>query len=109
VRKGKEKMKCPYCEKEIPGKTCPGCGTVTPGEARYCMECGSLLADYSEDYSEETDSGYGEEGLDLEDRVLCPDGTCTGIIVDGKCTECGKPFTSDEPAEEEGEGDGLHV
>jgi hypothetical protein len=23
--------------------------------------------------------------------VLCPDGTCTGIIVDGKCTECGKP------------------
>jgi len=33
-----------------------------------------------------------EEGLDLENRILCPDGNCTGIIVDGKCSECGKPY-----------------
>jgi len=33
-----------------------------------------------------------EDGLDLESRVLCPDGNCTGIIVDGKCSECGKPY-----------------
>jgi len=31
-----------------------------------------------------------EEVFDLDDRVLCPDGNCTGIIIDGKCTECGK-------------------
>jgi hypothetical protein len=33
-----------------------------------------------------------EEGMDLEHRVLCPDGNCTGIIIDGKCSECGKPY-----------------
>jgi hypothetical protein len=33
-----------------------------------------------------------EEGVDLDDRVLCPDGNCTGIIIDGKCSECGKPY-----------------
>jgi hypothetical protein len=33
-----------------------------------------------------------EDGPDLDNRVLCPDGNCTGIIVDGKCSECGKPF-----------------
>ena len=31
-----------------------------------------------------------DNGLEFEDRVLCSDGTCTGIIVNGKCTECGK-------------------
>lgn len=30
--------------------------------------------------------------LDLGRRVLCPDGTCTGVIgPDGKCSECGRP------------------
>jgi DNA-directed RNA polymerase subunit RPC12/RpoP len=33
-----------------------------------------------------------EEGLDLDSRILCPDGNCTGIILDGKCSECGKPL-----------------
>jgi hypothetical protein len=32
-----------------------------------------------------------EEEFDFENRVLCPDGSCTGIIVDGKCVECGRP------------------
>jgi DNA-directed RNA polymerase subunit RPC12/RpoP len=102
-------MKCPYCEKEIPGITCPDCGAVTPEEAQYCMKCGSLLTDHSEDRPEETDSWENEESLDMDDRVLCPDGTCTGIIVDGRCTECGEPFVSDEEVKAEGEGDGPHV
>lgn len=29
-----------------------------------------------------------------ENRVLCSDGCCIGVIgVDGKCKECGKPFS----------------
>ncbi|HDZ23772.1 MAG: hypothetical protein DRN37_05615 [Thermoplasmata archaeon] len=91
-------MKCPYCEKEIPGKTCPDCGAVIPEEARYCMQCGSLQVI---DYADETISPDGEVDLDFENRILCPDGNCTGIIVDGKCTECGKTFTPDELAQEE--------
>jgi uncharacterized OB-fold protein len=90
-------MKCPHCEKEISGKTCPECGSETPGEARYCMECGNLL-EYAE---EETTVDTEDDEIDFEDRVLCPDGTCTGIIVDGKCTECGKPFVPTGSMEEE--------
>jgi len=91
-------MKCPHCEKEIPGRTCPNCSATTPGEARYCMECGSSL-----DYSEETiptNSTNEEDLVDFENRILCPDGTCTGIIVDGTCTECGKTFASEDLPEE---------
>jgi hypothetical protein len=40
----------------------------------------------------ERESTSDQEDFDLEDRILCPDGTCTGIIVNGKCTECGKPY-----------------
>jgi hypothetical protein len=31
-----------------------------------------------------------DDAFDIENRVLCPDGTCTGIIVNGRCIECGK-------------------
>ncbi len=79
-------MKCPHCDQEIPGVACPHCGETMPNEAKYCMLCGCLL--------EALPAGDTEEGdeFDFENRILCPDGTCTGIIVDGKCTVCGKPY-----------------
>ena len=80
-------MECPHCHQEITGKTCPDCGTDIPMESRYCMNCGSNV----EEESENEDLLEPDNGFDLEDRVLCSDGTCTGIIIDGKCTECGKP------------------
>lgn len=86
-------MKCPYCEKEIPGITCPQCGSVSPEEAKFCMECGVSLVEEVEDTFED------DNGFDLGDRILCPDGTCTGIIVDGRCSECGK--TPDEVKKQE--------
>ena len=31
-----------------------------------------------------------DDAFDLESRVLCPDGTCIGVIgADGRCKECG--------------------
>jgi len=77
-------MKCPHCEKEIPGLPCQQCDEVNPEEADYCMKCGSPLEQDSGDIIED------DNGFDSEDRVLCPDGTCTGIMINGKCTECGK-------------------
>ncbi len=65
---------------------CPECGSQVPGESRYCMTCGASFK------SEASGAGDADEGLDLENRVLCPDGNCTGIIIDGKCSECGKPY-----------------
>lgn len=57
------------------------------------MECGVSLVEEVEDTFEDDD------GFDLGDRILCPDGTCTGIIVDGRCSECGR--TPDEVKKQE--------
>ena len=78
-------MECPHCNQEIPGKECPECGTVVPSESKFCMDCGQDL----EIKTSETDENL--DGFDLENRTLCSDGTCTGIIINGKCSECGKP------------------
>jgi len=79
-------MECPHCNKEIPGEPCPECDTIVPFTSRFCMECGASL-DFQSPEPVDDDDAYS-----LENRVLCPDGTCTGIIVNGKCTECGKNY-----------------
>ena len=111
-------MKCPHCDKEIPGTPCPNCGEPVFEGANYCMACGAPLKEGMERVSHHEEVLEDDGELDLESRVLCPDGTCTGIIVDGKCTECGrlvgaygefiqqettpavqgKPFTEEDPA-----------
>ncbi len=50
-------MKCPYCEKEIPGITCQQCRSVSPEEAKFCMECGVSLVEEVEDTFED-DNGF---------------------------------------------------
>ncbi|MFH1241624.1 MAG: zinc ribbon domain-containing protein [Pseudomonadota bacterium] len=82
-------MKCPHCNEEIQGTPCPQCESTVPEGANYCMECGYGLR-HHDDVTAEAGDGEEAYGFDLEDRVLCPDGTCTGIIIDGKCSECGK-------------------
>ena len=80
-------MKCPHCNEEIPGKKCPNCEAESLFDSRYCSSCGELIED--QETLSDTWSNDGEV-FDMDDRILCPDGTCTGIIVEGKCTECGK-------------------
>jgi len=88
-------MKCPHCEKEIPGSPCPKCGEAVFEDANYCMACGTPLKEELKEVPR-YDDVFDEDGdFDLEDRVLCPDGTCTGIIIDGKCTECGRMVGDD--------------
>lgn len=81
-------IKCPECNKEIEGIKCPDCGETTPLESRYCINCGSGITQGQEQEQEQAD--HDDSDFDLENRVLCPDGACTGIIVNGKCSECGK-------------------
>ncbi len=82
-------MKCSYCNKEIPGIICPGCRETIPKESRYCLYCGTMLKD---DPQAVDDSASAEEkdDIDFDSRVLCIDGNCIGIIVNGKCNICGK-------------------
>jgi len=82
-------MECPHCHEALPSKTCPHCNEEVPEESRYCMACGASLLE--EEVSPGTD-GDEDDVLDLENRILCPDGTCTGIIENGRCTECGRPY-----------------
>ena len=79
-------IKCPECNHEIESVECPSCGESTPQAGAHCINCGKSLQDKAADTIEEDN-----EDFDLDDRVLCSDGTCTGIIIDGKCSECGKP------------------
>ena len=71
---------------------CQKCHGTIPEISRYCLHCGVFLSP-PEQHEED------EEGMDREweDRVLCSDGACTGTIVDGKCTYCGKPLS--DPSE----------
>jgi len=80
-------MKCPHCDEEIQGPNCPQCGAMMPNGANYCMDCGSPLEENAEEGFVGDEDDYDP---DFDNRVLCSDGTCTGIIVDGKCVECGK-------------------
>ena len=100
-------MKCPHCEKEIPGSPCPKCGEVVFEDSNYCMNCGAPLKEELEGVSRDEDFFDDDEGIDFEDRVLCPDGTCTGIIIDGKCTECGK--TEEEAAALENQAEAAEL
>jgi curved DNA-binding protein CbpA len=58
-----------------------------------CTECGKTLKESKEkvESHREDHSDYENEHIDWENRVLCGNGTCIGIIgPDGRCTECGK-------------------
>lgn len=63
-------MNCFRCERQI------------PEESRYCMYCGVYLS--REESAENTDEEW-------QDRILCSDGRCTGVIEKGVCTQCGLP------------------
>ena len=42
------------------------------------------------DQGENVAGAQETDDFDLEDRIPCIDGTCIGIIMNGKCNICGK-------------------
>ena len=49
--------------------------------------------DYDDDEDETTSAPETSEDLGWENRQLCSDGNCIGVIgPDGRCKECGKRF-----------------
>ena len=78
-------MECPHCHEEIASMACAHCEAMIPVESRYCLQCGARVE------GEKQDTHGQEDALDFDNRILCTDGTCTGIVIEGKCSECGKP------------------
>ena len=91
-------MKCPHCHQEIEGPACPGCGAITLESAKHCMECGCSLGAIPEDSGKIIED---DNDLDFENRILCSDDTCTGIMIDGRCSECGKRFADKEKSKKD--------
>jgi len=83
-------MKCPHCDKEISGITCPECQESIPQESNYCLYCGADLQSTSMGEDTTTTSAEDLDSIDFEDRIPCSDGNCIGIIINGKCNMCGK-------------------
>jgi hypothetical protein len=45
---------------------------------------------------EDAVAGGDDDSIDFSKRRLCSDGTCIGVIgPDGRCKECGKPYTGE--------------
>lgn len=79
-------MKCEVCGKERESVRCPRCETVVIKLGPFCYLCGAALL-------EEADRAGEAEVVDFEDRILCSDGTCIGVINEhGICKVCGKPY-----------------
>jgi len=56
----------------------------------------AVPADISSPDPSGTDAGKSPDDLDWENRTLCIDGNCIGVIgPDGRCKECGTPFVDD--------------
>ena len=93
-------MKCPHCEEEIPGTPCPECGEncicgcqLLFGMRHTPLKESAKAVHQGKNFFDHDD----EEDIDFDNRVLCPDGTCTGIIVNGRCSECGKVVGDENP------------
>jgi hypothetical protein len=79
-----------------PDGTCKVCGAESPdGPPPVAAgKAASAAAPPKRVEKKPLPTGKGEaKGFDPDDRILCSDDCCTGLIgPDGKCKECGKPY-----------------
>ncbi|HOV89155.1 MAG TPA: hypothetical protein PKW07_00385 [Syntrophorhabdaceae bacterium] len=81
-------MICEKCQAEIETIKCLKCGEHIMPLGNYCYLCGGDLR--------HREAEEDEESIDLSNRILCSDGTCIGVVENGVCKVCGKPYTPEE-------------
>ncbi|MCG6533674.1 MAG: hypothetical protein L7F78_03085 [Syntrophales bacterium LBB04] len=85
-----------------PDGRCKECGKPYDGVLQDAPSTGNVTAEtnlnktanlpLNQEISKESGSENSTADEEWENRVLCSDGCCIGIIgPDGKCKECGKP------------------
>ena len=87
---------------------CKVCGAAAPEQGVLASSPASdpdavedQAEDEAADASERPDrpdtlADDGTDPLDFKHRKLCSDGECVGVIgTDGRCRECGKPYTGE--------------
>jgi hypothetical protein len=77
-------MICEKCAGEIGTVICKNCNQEILKLGAYCYQCGNR---FEIDMREKEESDF-----DLESRILCSDGTCIGVVENGFCKLCGKPY-----------------
>lgn len=77
------KLECENCGHESATKVCSACEEKVPAWVKFCPLCGHEF--------KEKKAATGEDPFAMENRQLCPDGNCIGILdADGRCVVCGK-------------------
>ncbi|MEW5725704.1 MAG: hypothetical protein AB1896_21520 [Thermodesulfobacteriota bacterium] len=88
---------CEVCGHQHESTVCSHCQADNPAEARFCCRCGKPMVEAA---GKAEKKKAKSDPYDLENRVLCADGACIGIIDEnGRCTECGRR-PEEVPAEE---------
>jgi hypothetical protein len=73
-----------------PGQTGPG------SDDAYDSDIPDEAQEAVDEDDTDTDDEKSQDDSDWEDRKLCSDGNCIGVIgPDGRCKECGKPYEGD--------------
>lgn len=84
-------LTCEACGHQMELTTCPFCQDFNLPAAKFCGSCGQKLSSAAVDPTQATNT---VDPYDVDNRVLCSDESCIGIINErGVCTECGRPYT----------------
>lgn len=85
-------MICEKCAQEFESIECADCGRTILKLGPYCYNCGKTITGRLKVVEENEDS-LGE--IDFSSRILCSDGACIGVVENGVCKTCGKPYMSE--------------
>jgi hypothetical protein len=96
--------RCKECGEEFKGKLPENLGIRSKGDLKKSdgkkKDQDNLLDTESNVESQRKEVGDKQEEIDYdwENRILCMDETCIGVVgMNGKCNTCGKPYEKKKP------------
>lgn len=90
--------RCKECNKPYEGKLPEGFmqDVSEPEDTKAAENSDNEPLETQSPQTEFADEVKSHDDIDWENRTLCSDGNCIGVIgPDGRCKECGKPYDPD--------------